>query len=75
MQGKITNAVIAERIDNLKEDFKTRFDNVDEHLKKLNSQTEKNTRFRVGAVATIRVLGFLFGGGLLGFIIRLLLLK
>jgi len=72
MVGRITNAVIAERIDNLKDDVKIRFDQVDEHLRKLNSQTEKNTKFRIGAIATLKVLGFLFGGGLLGFIIKIL---
>jgi len=73
MREVITNEVIAERIDNFKEDVNLRFDQVDEHLRKLNSQTEKNTRFRIGAVASLKVLGFLTGGGLLGYIIKMLI--
>lgn len=67
--------MIVERIDNLKEDVKTRFDQIDEHLRKLNSQTEKNTKFRVGAMAVIKVFSGLGIGGLAVFIIKLALFR
>ena len=70
MTPKITNEVIVERIGNLKDTMCNEFKDVNAHLKTLNSQVEKNTKFRVGATTVIKVLGWgLGGGGLLTLIV------
>jgi len=69
MNDRITNEVIVERIEGLKESMCKEFKSINEHLKELNSNTAKNTKFRISARAILALLSFLTEGGIIGIIL------
>lgn len=58
---KITNEVLAERIDNFRTHMVGELTEIKDHLKQLNSQVAKNTSFRHKAIGIISVLSLFWG--------------
>ena len=61
--GKTTLTQIGQKLDDMKECNKERFDRIDTHFDKLNSQTEKNTNFRHRVSAIGKTFMWLMGSG------------
>ena len=66
MQEEITNAVLAAKLDGLRELMELKFEQneashkmVNDHLASLNGQTEKNTEFRVKGSMILALVTFL----------------
>jgi len=67
--ARISTDAIIERIDNLRVYMEERFNAIEEHLRKLNSQVEKNTAFRIKFNGATKILGVIFGSGFFGFLV------
>ena len=60
---KITNDVLAEKIDSMRKVNTKEFGNIETHLTKLNGQVAENTAWRNMSKGGVKVLAWLIGGG------------